>query len=119
LDKLGGVMIETGLEHSIGSVVEWHYARNLIVGSDDKQQVLKLIQEVGELSDSICKGRTPIDDIGDIIVVLVNIAERNNISIKDCVDHAYNDIKHRKGTMVDGIFIKSEDDYNPDSVGNR
>ena len=112
-------MIETGLEYSIGNIVEWHYARNLIQGSSDKQQVLKLIQELGELSDTICKGRTPIDDIGDIIVILVNIAERNNISIKDCVDHAYNEIKHRKGTMVDGIFIKEEDKIDPDTIGNR
>jgi|TARA_R100000479_G_scaffold141944_1_gene77672 hypothetical protein len=112
-------MIETGLEYSIGNIVEWHYARNLIQGSSDKQQVLKLIQELGELSDTICKGRTPIDDIGDIIVILVNIAERNNISIKDCVDHAYNEIKHRKGTMVDGIFIKEEDNIDPDTIGNR
>ena len=112
-------MIETGLEYSIGNIVEWHYARNLIMGSDDKQQVLKLIQEVGELSDSICKSACPIDDIGDIIVVLVNIAERNNISIKDCVDHAYNDIKDRKGQMVDGIFVKEADNFDPDSIGNR
>jgi hypothetical protein len=112
-------MIETGLEHSIGNVVEWHYARNLIQGSSDKQQVLKLIQELGELSDTICKGRKPIDDIGDMIVILINIAERNNLSIKDCVDHAYDEIKHRKGTMVDGIFIKEEDNIDPDTIGNR
>ena len=112
-------MIETGLEYSIGNIVEWHYSRNLIMGSDDKQQVLILIQEVGELSDTICKGKNPIDDIGDIIVILVNIAERNNIPIKDCVDHAYNEIKHRKGTMVDGIFIKEEDNIDPDTIGNR
>ena len=112
-------MIETGIEHSIGNIVEWHHARNLIAGSDDKQQVLKLIQEVGELSDNICKGRTPIDDIGDIIVVLANIAERNNLSLKDCIDHAYRDIKNRRGTMVDGIFIKEADGFDPDAVGNR
>lgn len=112
-------MIETGIEYSIGSVVEWHYARNLIGGSDDKQQVLKLIQEVGELSDSICKNASPIDDIGDIIVVLINIAERNNLSIKDCIDHAYRDIKDRKGQMVDGIFVKEADDFDPDTFGNK
>jgi hypothetical protein len=112
-------MIETGIEHSIGSVVEWHYARNLIGGSDDKQQVLKLIQEVGELSDSICKNASPIDDIGDIIVVLINIAERNDLSIKDCIDHAYKDIKDRKGQMVDGIFVKESDNFDPDTFGNK
>ena len=57
------IVIETGLEHSIGNIVNWHFERNLIAGSDDKQQVLKLIQEVGELSDSICKSACPIDGI--------------------------------------------------------
>ena len=85
---------------------QWHHARNLIDGATDKDQVCKLIQEVGELSSSVCEGNDIKDDIGDIIVVLINIAERNNVTIAECLDQAYNDIKDRKGTMVDGIFIK-------------
>lgn len=110
---------ETGIESSVVNVIDWHHERNLIEGSDDKQQVLKLVQEVGELSDSICKNACPIDDIGDIIVILVNIAERNQLSLKQCIDHAYEDIKDRKGVMVDGIFIKEADGYDPDTYGNR
>ena len=49
--------------------------------------------------------------IGDMIVVLINIAERNNITIEDCLEQAWNDIKDRKGKMIDGIFVK-EGDYN-------
>jgi len=49
---------------------------------------------------------TPIDDIGDIMVVLINIARRNNLSLFDCLWHAYGDIKDRKGQMVDGLFVK-------------
>lgn len=108
-----------GIEMSIQNVVSWHLARNLIHGSDDKQQVLKLIQEVGELSESVCKKQSPIDDIGDIVVVLLNIAIRHNLSLKDCIDHAYEDIKDRRGKMVDGIFIKEEDIIDPDSYGNK
>ena len=48
------------------------------------------------------------DDIGDIIVVLINIAERNGLTIAECLQQAYGDIKDRKGKMVDGIFIKEE-----------
>jgi len=47
-----------------------------------------------------------IDDIGDIIVVLINIAERNGLTLWECMYHAYNDIKYRKGKMVDGVFVK-------------
>lgn len=107
------------LESLINLVALWHTDRNLIDGSDDKQQVLKLMQEVGELSDSVCKNACPIDDIGDIIVILVNIAERNGLSLAECVAHAYGDIKDRKGVMVDGIFIKESDNFCPDSIGNK
>ena len=88
---------------------QWHYDRNLIHGATDKDQVCKLIQEVGELSDNVCKGRDISDDIGDCIVVLVNIAERNGLSITECCEQAFNDIRDRKGKMVDGIFVKEND----------
>ena len=94
------------LEHLIK---QWHGDRNLIAGSTDKDQYMKLIQEAGELSDNICKGNDIKDDIGDMIVVLINIAARNNLSLNDCMTVAYNDIKDRTGTMIDGVFVKEGD----------
>ena len=64
---------------------------------------------MGELSDNICKGKDIADDIGDMIVVLINIAERNNLTIAQCLSKAWYDIKDRKGRMVDGIFVKEGD----------
>lgn len=87
---------------------QWHQNRNLIDGATDKDQVCKLIQEVGELSDNVCKGQDVADDIGDCMVVLINIAMRNNLTIEHCLEVAYNDIKDRKGKMVDGVFVKEE-----------
>ena len=95
-------------ENLIYKIRQWHHDRNLIEGANDKDQLAKLIQEVGELSSSICEQKDVRDDIGDIIVVLINIAERNNITIAECLAQAYGDIKDRKGKMVDGIFIKEE-----------
>jgi|TARA_B110000977_G_scaffold183767_1_gene246714 uncharacterized protein YabN with tetrapyrrole methylase and pyrophosphatase domain len=92
----------------IQQIARWHCDRNLIDGSTDKDQYMKLIQECGELSDNICKNKDIADDIGDIMVVLINIAVRNGLSIEHCLEVAYNDIKDRKGTMVDGVFIKEE-----------
>lgn len=91
------------------AIADWHCDRNLIQGSTDKDQVLKLIQEVGELSDSICKQKDVRDDIGDIMVVLINILERRQLELVECLEVAYNDIKDRKGKMVDGIFVKEAD----------
>lgn len=95
---------------SIVKTVQWHHDRNLIEGADDKTQFAKLIQECGELSDNICKGKDVRDDIGDIMVVLINIAERNGTTLTECLQVAYDDIKDRKGRMVDGVFVKEADE---------
>ena len=93
----------------LDKIATWHWDRNLVDGSTDKDQVLKLIQEVGELSDNVCKQRDIRDDIGDILVVLSNILERNEITLEECLEVAYKDIKDRIGKMIDGIFVKEED----------
>ena len=98
-------MTQINHEELIG---QWHKDRNLIDGSTDKDQYMKLIQEAGELSDSLCKGKDIRDDIGDMMVVLINIMVRNNLTMKECLSVAYDDIKDRKGKMVDGIFVKEE-----------
>lgn len=90
----------------IEQIKQWHYDRNLIDGSTDKDQFYKLVEEMLELQKSIMRGDAVIDDIGDIIVVLINIAERNGLTLEQCLEHAYNDIKDRKGKMVDGVFVK-------------
>ena len=97
------------LSYFIDNVVQWHRDRNLIDGSTDKDQVLKLMQELGELSDSVCKGKDIKDDIGDMLVVMLNIVTRNGVTLSECLARAWDDIKDRKGKMVDGIFVKEED----------
>ena len=93
----------------VSRIRTWHRDRNLIEGSTDKDQFCKLIQECGELSDNMCKGKDMKDDIGDIMVVLINIMERNDYSMMDCLEQAWVDIKDRKGKMIDGIFVKESD----------
>lgn len=96
----------------IDKIRQWHYDRNLIDGSTDKAQFMKLHEEVGELAESIHHGTDIRDDVGDIMVVLVNMATRNGLTIEDCLEHAYNDIKDRTGTMIDGVFVKDNDNGN-------
>lgn len=93
----------------IQQITQWHHDRNLIEGSDDKTQFAKLISEAGELATSIAKGKDCRDDIGDMMVVLINIAERNGYTIEECLEQAYNDIKDRKGRMINGTFVKESD----------
>ena len=105
------IKLEEKLEFDtlVNKVINWHQDRNLIDGSSDKDQTLKLLQELGELSDSICKGGDIKDDIGDMLVVMLNITTRNKVSLSQCLGKAWEDIKDRKGKMIDGIFVKEED----------
>ena len=93
----------------VEKIMQWHHDRNLVEGSTDKDQVLKLMQELGELSDSVCKDKDRKDDLGDMMVVMLNIMARNGYTMDECLETAYNDIKDRKGKMIDGIFVKEAD----------
>ena len=44
-----------------------------------------------------------------MMVVMLNIMEREGVSMEECLLTAYNDIKDRKGKMIDGIFVKEGD----------
>ena len=90
----------------IDKAKQWHHDRNLIDGSTDAAQHTKLVEEVKELETNILLSQPVADDIGDILVVLINIATRNNLSLSECLQVAYEDIKDRKGKMVDGVFVK-------------
>ena len=52
------------------------------------------------------KGKDIRDDVGDMLVVLINILKRNDLTLESCLEVAWSDIKDRKGKMVDGIFVK-------------
>lgn len=93
----------------IAKVEQWADERNLIAGSDSKSQSLKLMSEVGELADTVNKGGNPIDDIGDCLVVLTILAAQEGLTLKQCLEFAYNEIKDRQGVMHNGCWIKDTD----------
>lgn len=87
---------------------EWAEERGLYLKGDPKTQALKLVEEMGEICRAILKDDKPeiIDGIGDCVVVLTNLAELVNTPIEDCIAAAYEEIKNRKGKMVNGTFKK-------------
>lgn len=90
---------------------DWANARNLIKGSTAQAQLVKLVEEVGELAGGIAKHRSNVvrDSIGDCIVVLSILATQSGLELSDCVECAWDEIKDRRGRMVDGMFIKEGD----------
>ena len=94
----------------INNIKQWAFDRNLIVGATPQAQMLKMTEEVGELAHAIARGDEALasDAIGDCVVVLTILASQLGLNINTCVEGAYNEIKDRKGKMVNGVFIKEE-----------
>jgi len=86
----------------------WATNKGIYKSGDSKTQYLKLMEEAGELAEAILKNDEPevIDAIGDMVVVLTNLAKLRGHNIEDCVTSAYDVIKSRKGKMVNGTFVK-------------
>ena len=87
---------------------DWANERGLYDKGDTKTQYLKLMEEAGELGRAILKNDQDefVDAIGDMVVVLTNLAELGDTSIEHCTDSAYKVISKRTGKMVNGTFVK-------------
>ena len=87
---------------------DWADERGLYENGDPKTQALKLVEEVGETCRAILKEDhdEALDGIGDCVVVLTNLAELLGVSIEECIEAAYDEIKGRTGKMVNGTFKK-------------
>ena len=89
---------------------QWATERGIYTSGDSKTQYTKLCEESGELARAILKNNKPelIDAIGDMVVVLTNLAALEGLKIEECVVSAYDVIKSRKGSMVNGTFVKQD-----------
>ncbi len=89
-------------------VRQWAADRNLIEGSTPRKQMDKLNEECSELYEGILDNDSDDikDAIGDIQVVLAVMCCQLGIDIDECREIAWEEIKDRKGKMVDGVFVK-------------
>lgn len=86
----------------------WAKDRGIYERGDSQTQYVKLMEEAGELAQALLKRDDAeiYDAIGDMVVVLTNLAEMEGVKIEDCIDGAYNEIANRKGKMINGTFVK-------------
>jgi NTP pyrophosphatase (non-canonical NTP hydrolase) len=98
------------LHYNLSPIRDWAVRRELIEQGNPETQFVKLLEEVGELSQSILKkNRMEFSDaIGDIVIVLTNLAAMQGMNIEDCINLAYNEIKDRTGSMKNGTFVKNK-----------
>ncbi len=88
----------------------WAKNKGILDKGDSKTQYIKLQEEAGELAKALLNKDKPeiIDAIGDIVVVLTNLAKLEKLNIEDCIESAYNVINKRKGKMINGTFVKNK-----------
>jgi len=87
---------------------DWAATRGLYDEGDSHTQYVKLQEECGELAKALLQDDKPeiVDAIGDIVVVLTNLAHLQGYDIEYCIDEAYKVIATRTGKMINGTFVK-------------
>jgi len=88
----------------------WASDRGLYDKGNEMVQYVKLQEEAGELAKALIKNDQPevIDAIGDMVVVLTNLAHQRGVHIEECIQTAYEVINKRTGKMINGTFVKDE-----------
>lgn len=111
--KLERVVLEkkTSIEQLHSNIVGWAHERNLVDGATPAAQMLKMVEELGELSGGIAKNRPEVikDSIGDVFVVLTILAEQLGMDMRESIQQAWDEIKDRKGKLINGVFVKESD----------
>lgn len=90
-------------------IIRWAEQRKIIPNSTAHSQLLKAFSEMGELADATIKNQPEetIDAVGDVMVCLVIYCALKDINLVDCMQVAYDAIKHRKGVLnSNGVFVK-------------
>ena len=89
---------------------EWAKSRGLYDKGNTIVQYVKLQEEAGELAQALLNNdHDEINDaIGDMVVVLTNLAHLHGTHIETCIADAYDVISKRKGKMINGTFVKDE-----------
>ena len=88
----------------------WATEKGIYKTGDSRTQYVKLMEEAGELAQALLKNDETevIDAIGDMVVVLTNLAKLRGHNIEDCITSAYSVIKDRQGKMINGTFVKDK-----------
>jgi len=99
------------MDELIKKVITWIHERR-IHEHNSKVMMCKAIEEFGEIANALNKnlGKEELKDaIGDTVITLMGIVEQQGLTLKDCIETSYNNIKDRKGKIIDGIFVKESD----------
>ena len=98
------------LDQLVEQVQQWSIDKDLHKGNSDRQ-ALKFYEEAGEVAAALSRGRMDAlkDGIGDTVVTLIILAQQHDMTLQECLQYAYDEIKGRTGKTINGTFIKQSD----------
>ncbi len=98
------------LDQLVEQVQQWSIDKDLHNGNPDRQ-ALKFYEEAGEVAAALSRGNLEAlkDGIGDTVVTLIILAQQHDMTLQECLQFAYDEIKGRKGKTINGTFIKEAD----------
>lgn len=93
-------------------VRDWGRNKGIIFHGNETRQLLKTIEEVGELAAALARNdkESVADAYGDIIVTVIVGAACSGLSAEDCLAKVYEIISKRNGKLVDGVFVKNDNE---------
>jgi NTP pyrophosphatase (non-canonical NTP hydrolase) len=96
-------------EQLSANVMDWAEDKGILVEGNARNQMLKVLEEVGELSGALLKNDKAgiIDGIGDAFVTLIILSFQLGLTPTECLQSAWDEIKDRTGKTENGIFIKN------------
>lgn len=100
--------METNFNELIENVIKWAEVRNILQKDNAKNQMLKVVEELGETASAIAKNKPDEikDGIGDVFVTLIILSKQLGLHPNECLQQAWNEIKDRTGKTINGVFIK-------------
>jgi len=93
----------------IADIKLWAKEKGILDNGSGEAQARKTLEEAREIAVGIySENKEDIKDgIGDTLVTLIIQAEMQGLTLLECLEHAYNQIKDRQGEMVGGTFVKN------------
>ena len=103
-------LVESKASERFDLIRNWAATRGIYDEGNTHTQYVKLMEEAGELAEALLKkdDHEIWDAIGDMVVVLTNLAHQTGMDIEQCIDNAYGEISQRTGKMVNGTFVKDK-----------
>jgi NTP pyrophosphatase (non-canonical NTP hydrolase) len=92
----------------IKNILQWAEDRDILHPENKMAQYAKVQEELLETFRAVLNGNEDEikDGLGDIGVTLIIWAKQNGYDIEECIAHAYEEIKNRKGKKINGEFVK-------------